>query len=65
MVTKTKEVSEIKPKLGQRRAGLRHKLKTPIPKPIVQVTEKPIEQAKAIMPKTSRIWDKVVPIPNY
>ena len=60
-----KEVSQIKPRLGQGRAGLRHKIKTPIPKPIVQVMEKPIEQPNAIIPKTSRIQDNIVPIPNY
>ena len=34
-----KEVSQIKPRLGQGRAGLRHKIKTLIPKPIAQVRE--------------------------
>ena len=65
VVTKMKEVFQIKPRLGQGRAGLRHNIKTLISKPIMQVMEKPIEQPKAIMPKISRIWDKVVPIPNY
>ena len=41
VVTKAKEVSQIKPRLGQERAGLRCKIKTPAPplisKPIVQV----------------------------
>ena len=60
-----REVSQIKPKLGQGRAGLRCKIKTLIPKPIVQETEKPIEQPNAIMLKTFRIWDKAIPIPNY
>ena len=31
----------------------------------MQETETPIEQPKAIVPETSRIWDKVVPIPYY
>ena len=39
MVTKIKEVSQIKPRFGQGRAGLKHEIKTPIPKPIVQVME--------------------------
>ena len=64
-VTKMKEVSQIKPRLGQGRAGLRCKIKTPIPKSIMQVMEKPIEQPKAIMLETSIIRDKVLPIPNY
>ena len=39
---KMKEVSQIKPRLGQGRAGLRCKIKTPIPinKPIAQAVEK-------------------------
>ena len=45
-VTKVKEVSQIKPRLGPRRAGLKCKIKTPIPKPNVQMMEKPIEQPK-------------------
>ena len=64
MVTKTKEVSLIS--LGQGRAGLKCKIKTPLPtsidKPIVQAREKTTEQPKAIVPETPR---KVVPIPNY
>ena len=55
VVTKAKEVSQIKPRLGQGRTGLRHKIKTP------QVMEKPVEQPKVQMPKTSRICDKLVP----
>ena len=35
-----------------------------IAKPIVPSDGKPTEQPKVIMPKTSRIWDKIVPIPN-
>ena len=42
-VTKEK-VPQVKPRLGQGRAGLRHKIKMPVPslisKPIVQVMEK-------------------------
>ena len=62
-VTKEKEVSQIKQRLGQGRAGLRCKIKTPvlplISKHIAQVMEKPIEQPKASLPKTSRICDKM------
>ena len=65
-VTKTKEVSQIKYRLGQGRAGLRHKILSPIPtlinEPITQATEK---QPKVLVPKTPKIQDKVVPIPNY
>ena len=43
IVTNMKELSQIKPRLGQGRAGLRHKIKSSIPtlinKPIVQVGE--------------------------
>ena len=31
----------------------------------MQVMEKPVEQPKASVPKTSRIQDKIVPIPDY
>ena len=69
VVLKAKEVSQIKLRLGQGRAGLRHKIKTPVPllinKPIVQVTEKPVEQPQIPVPKTSRIQDKIVPVPDY
>ena len=30
-VTEAKEMSQIKPRLGQGRSGLRHKVKTPVP----------------------------------
>ena len=64
MVTKTKEVSQLKPRLGQGRADLRHKIKTPIPinKPIVQVIEK---QPKVLTTKSPKIQDNIVAIPNY
>ena len=39
MITKVKEVSQIKPRLGQGRAALRHKTKAPITNPIVQNVE--------------------------
>ena len=51
MVTKTKEVSQIKPRLGQGRAELRCKIKTPIPtsinKPIAQTMEKTTKSLSA------------------
>ena len=34
MITKVREVLQIKPRLGQRKAGLRCKIKTPITSPI-------------------------------
>ena len=46
-VTRPKEVSQIKPRLGQGREGLRHKIKIPIPTPI----NKPIAKA---MEKTTK-----------
>ena len=53
-LTKMTEVSQIKPRLGQGRAGLRCKIKTPIPinKPIVQAMEK---QPKVLAPKPPKI----------
>ena len=53
----------MKPRLGQGRAGLRCKIKTPISKPLMQVTEKP--PLKVILPNTSKIQDRAIPIPNY
>ena len=35
-----------------------------ISNPIVKAMEKPVEQAKVPVPKTSRIHDKIVPIPD-
>ena len=69
-VTKEKEVSQIKPRLGQGRAGLRPKKKMPvtqlISRPVAQETEKPTEQPKVILkvpvPESSRICDKIVPV---
>ena len=64
-VTKVRDVPQIKPRLGQGRAGLRCKIKTSVSpligKPIVQVMEKPVIQPKVPVPKTSRICDKIVP----
>ena len=69
VVTKAKEVSQIKPRLGQGRAELRCKIKMPVPhlnsRSVGQDTEKPIEQPEVILkvpiPETSRIYDKIVP----
>ena len=59
-------MSQVKPRLGQGRTGLRCKIKTLvstlIAKPILQAMEKP---PKVLVPETSKIQDKVVPIPNY
>ena len=50
VTSEVKGTSQIKPRLGQGRAGLRWKIKTPMPpvinKPIVKLTEKPIEHPK-------------------
>ena len=58
-----KEVPQIKLRLVQGRAGLRCKIKIPIPtnKSIVQATE---IQPKALAPITPKIQDKVITIPN-
>ena len=64
-VTKVKEGSQIKPRLGQGRTILKSKIKIPvsplISKPIAQVMEKQVKQPKVPEPKTSRIYDKIVP----
>ena len=65
--------SQIKPRFGQGRVGLKWKIKIPIPllvnKTIVKVTEKPIEQpkenAKDPRPESSTIHDKIIPIQDY
>ena len=64
-VTKVKEGSQIKPRLGHGRAGLRHKIKMPvsptISTPIAQVLERLVEQPKVTVTKTSGIHDKIIP----
>ena len=69
VVTKVKEVSQIKPKLGQGRAGFRHAIKMPVPPPIsipiVQVMEIPVKQPKVPVPETSRMHDKVYHIMKF
>ena len=50
MITKVREVSQIKPRLGQGGAGLRCKMKSPITNPIAQTIEKPLKIPQA--PKT-------------
>ena len=65
-VTKMKEVFQIKPRLGQGRAGLRCKTKTPIPTSINTSTAQAIEkQPKALRPKTPKMQHKVLLIPYY
>ena len=73
VAAEVKGISQIKPRLGQGRAGLRQKIKTPVPtwisKPIVKLMEKPTEQpkvvAKVLIRENSRIHDKIIPIPDY
>ena len=62
-VTKVKDISQIKPMLGQGRIGLRHKIRTSISKPLMQGMEKP--PPKGLLPGTSKIQDVVIPIPYY
>ena len=71
MVTKLKEAPQINPRLGQGRAGLRHKIKTPvsplISKPIVQSLKKLVEQSEIPVPKVPKMPNKITPdyaIPN-
>ena len=52
-VTKAKEVSQIKARIGQGRAGLRHKIKTLISKPLMQVMEK--SPSKLLLSNASKI----------
>ena len=59
VITKAKETSQIKPQLGQERAGSRCKIKTQISKLLMQVKENPA------LPNTSNIQDIAVPIPYF
>ena len=69
VVTKAKEVPQIKPRLGQGRACLRCKTKMPVPqlmsRPVVKEMEKTWEQPKVIskvpIPEISTICDKIIP----
>ena len=54
---------QIKPRLGQGRAGLRYKIKTSTSKPLMQVIENP--PLKVLLPNTSKIQDIAIPTPNY
>ena len=79
ITSEVKGISQIKPWLGQGRAGLRRKIKLwmspTITKPIVKLTEKPISHtqimeppkisSKVPIPKSSSIHDKIIPIPDY
>ena len=60
MITKEREVSQIKPRLGQGRAGLRCKINAQITGFIVQTVEKPLK-----IPKVPKVQDKVTTIPNF
>ena len=40
-----------------------HKMKTPVSKPLVQVTEKP--PSKVLLANTSKIQDIAIPMQNY
>ena len=59
---KRKEISQIRPRLGQGRAGLRCKILILNHKPVLQMTENP---PKVLAPKSPIIQDKALPIPNY
>ena len=79
ITSEAKGVSQIKPRIGQGRAGLSWKIKpvmSPlINKPFVKLTEKPIpctqnmEQPKITstfpIPENSSAHDKIIPIPDY
>ena len=68
-----KGTSQIKPRLGQGRTGLRQKIKTSMPpllnKATVKLKEKPVGQpkvnAKVPIPESSRMHDTITPIPDY
>ena len=57
---KTREISQMKPRLGQGRVGLRHKIKTliPINKPIAQTMKSPPND---FTPKSPKAQDTVIP----
>ena len=59
-ISKVKEVSQIKPRLGQGRARLRCKIKTQISRPIAQMVEKLMQ-----IPDIPKTQDKVMTIPNF
>ena len=63
LVTKVKEISQTKPRIGQGKVGLRCKIKTQIGKSIAQGTEK--QPSKILKPDTSRMQDIAIPIPDY
>ena len=50
--TNVKEASQIKPRIGQARAGVRCKIKNS--RPVAQVTEKWVDKTKALEPETSK-----------
>ena len=72
--------SQIKPRLGQGRAGIKWKIKLPVStlldRPIIQLKEKLISQQsryleqlqitwKVPVPEQSWIDDKIIPVPDY
>ena len=65
VATKAKEVTQIKPRLSQGRAGLRCKIKMPasppISEPIIQVLKKSIQQSEILVSKTSKVPNKIKP----
>ena len=68
-----KGIPQFKPRIGQGRAGLRWKIKTLMSplfnKPIVKLSEKPVEQPKVTskvqIPEGLPIHDKIIPTPYY
>ena len=68
IISETKGMFQIKPRIGQGRAGLRQKIKSlmsqPINKPIVKLSENPIEHLevtlKVTIPECSSIHDKLL-----
>ena len=62
-----KEVSQIKPRLGQSRAGLRRKITTPIStpinKPIADLTKRHVPNAQPVA--QPKLTSKIAPIPDY
>ena len=59
------EKQVVKPiaRLGQGRAGLRHKIKTKISILLMHIMEKP--PPEALQPNTSKIQDRTIPTPNF
>ena len=64
---KTKDVSQVRPRVGQGIAGLKRKIKTPIPtlinKPIADLTKRQVPNAQPV--EQPKLVSKITLIPDY